>query len=110
MVARLEEKRLAGDQVFSYITHRILGRLCEILVGGYGWLWPRVEISAFFVFLELRRFLYFGQNRVEVGDYLAKNASFSTGGFAVGSTAGALCFETHPYFETQRQRNPARFS
>ena len=34
VVARLEEKRLAGDQVFSYITHRILGRLCEILVGG----------------------------------------------------------------------------
>jgi len=56
-------------------------------------LWPRVEISAFFVFFELRRFLYFGQNRVEVGDQFAKNASFST----VGCTAGAL------YFETQRQ-------
>jgi hypothetical protein len=65
-------------------------RICEILVGGYVRLWPRVEISAFFVFFELRRFVYFGQNRVEAGDPFAKNASFST----IDSRAGALCFET----------------
>jgi hypothetical protein len=79
---------------------RIPARFCEILVSGYMWLWPRVENSAFFVFFELRRFLHFGQNRVEVGDRVAKNASFSRGGSTagstVGSTAGAL------YFETQR--------
>jgi hypothetical protein len=73
-------------------------RFREILVGGYVWLWPRVEISAFFVFFELRRFLHFGQNRVEVSDQFAKNASFSTVRSTMGSTAsaaGALYFETH---------------
>ena len=29
------------------------------------WLWPRVEICLAFVLSELRRFLYFVQNRVE---------------------------------------------
>jgi hypothetical protein len=82
-------------------------RFREILAGGFVRLWPRVEISGLFVLFELRRFLYFGQNRVEAGDQLAKNASFSTGGSTAGSTAstvGALCFET------QGQRNPAQFS
>ena len=71
---------------------RVLARLCEILVGGCVRLWPRVEISAFFVFFELRRFLYFGQNRVEVRDQFARNASFSTC-FLAGSATGALRFE-----------------
>ena len=92
MVARLEEKRLAGDQVFSYITHRILGRLCEILVGGYGWLWPRVEISAFFVFFELRRFLYFGQNRVGVGDHACKKGIVFQSGLHSGFHSGSSVF------------------
>jgi hypothetical protein len=69
-----------------------LAAFCENLVCGDVRLWPRVEISAFFVFCELRRFLYFGQNRVEVGDHFAKNASFSTC-FSAGSTTGALRFE-----------------
>ena len=67
----------------------ILARILRNLVSGYERLWPRVENSGFFVFFELRRFLYFGQNRVEVGDRFAKNASIST----ADSTAGALCFE-----------------
>ena len=86
---------------------RVVARFREILVGGYVRLWPRVENSGFFVFFELRRILYFGQNRVEVGDQFAKNGSFSTVRSTMGSTAsaaGALCVET------QRQRNPARFS
>ena len=73
---------------------RVLARFREILVGGDVRLWPRVEISAFFVFFELRRFLYFGQNRVEVRDRFAKTASFSSIDSKVGSTAGALCFES----------------
>jgi len=82
---------------------RVLARFREILIGGYVRLGPRVEISAFFVFFELRRFLYFGQNRVEVGEPFAKNGSFSTVR-STASAAGAL------YFETQRQRNREEFS
>jgi hypothetical protein len=70
----------------------IRARFREILVGGCVRLWPRVEISAFFVFFELRRFLYFGQNRVEVRDHFVKAASFSTAG-STASAAGALRFE-----------------
>src|ERR1700722_1500917 len=57
-------------------------------------LWPRVEMSRSFVLSKLRRILYIEQNRVEVGDHLAKNASFSREGSTAGSTAGALCAET----------------
>ena len=55
-----------GTALPGIFCARILARFREILVGGHVRLWPRVENSGFFVFFELRRFLYFGQNRVEV--------------------------------------------